>query len=47
MTETKSQLGKFKQAARGTECDESEAHWDEKLKKVVEARVPASGRLEE
>ena len=35
MTETKTQLDKFKQAARELECDESETHWDERLKKVV------------
>ena len=29
------QLEKFKAAARDAECDESEAHWDERLKKVV------------
>jgi hypothetical protein len=38
MTEAKSQLEKFKQAARELECDESEAHWDERLKKVAKAK---------
>ena len=33
------QLDKFKQAARELECDESEAHWDERLKKVVKVKV--------
>jgi len=30
-----SQLGKFKQAARDLECDEDDARWDERLKKVA------------
>ena len=29
------QLEKFKAAARDAECDESESHWDERLKRVV------------
>lgn len=32
------QLDKFKQAARDAECDEDEARWDEKLKKVAKPR---------
>lgn len=39
MTDPKpSQLDKFKQAARELEADEDEAHWDEKLRKVVKAK---------
>jgi hypothetical protein len=34
--ESHSQLDKFKQAARELECDEDEARWDERLKKVAE-----------
>jgi len=41
----KSQLDKFKQAARELECDESEAHWDERLKKVVKPKpVPEKAK---
>jgi hypothetical protein len=32
------QLEKFKQAARELEADDDEAHWDERLKKVVKAK---------
>lgn len=35
MTERKLQLQKFKAAARELECDEDEARWDERLKKVA------------
>ncbi len=31
----KIQLDKFKQAARDPECDEDEARWDERLRKVA------------
>ena len=31
----KSQLDKFKEAARELEADEDETRWDERLKKVV------------
>ena len=34
----KSQLEKFKQAARELEADEDAARWDERLKKVVKAK---------
>jgi hypothetical protein len=34
-TETKSQLDKFKEAARALECDQDEARWNEKLKQVA------------
>jgi hypothetical protein len=33
-----SQVDKFKQAARELECDENEAHWDERLKRIVKAK---------
>lgn len=33
-----SQSDKFKQAAREHGADESEAHWDERLKRVVKAK---------
>ena len=32
----RSQSDKFKDAAREAECDENEARWAERLKKVVE-----------
>jgi hypothetical protein len=32
---TKSQSEKFKEAARALECDEDEARWDERLRKVA------------
>lgn len=32
------QSDKFKAAARELECDENEARWDERLKKVVKAK---------
>jgi len=35
MTDDKSQSDKFKEAARELECDEDEARWDERLKKVA------------
>jgi hypothetical protein len=34
----KSQLDKFKQAAREHEADEDETRWDERLKKLVKAK---------
>jgi hypothetical protein len=33
-----SQLDKFKEAARDLECDEDEARWDERLKKVAKQK---------
>jgi hypothetical protein len=33
-----SQLDKFKAAARALECDEDEARWDERLRKVVKQK---------
>lgn len=39
------QLERFKQAARELECDESESHWDERLKKVVKHKpVPEKAK---
>lgn len=40
-----SQLGKFKEAARERGADEDEAHWDERLRRVVKAKpaAPQSG----
>jgi len=34
----KSQLDKFKQAAREHEADEDEAHWDERLKRIAKTK---------
>ena len=34
----KTQIDKFKEAARDIEADESEQHWDERLKRVVKAK---------
>ena len=36
--DAKTQLDKFKQAARDLECDEDEARWDERLKRVVKQK---------
>lgn len=44
MTDKKPQLEKFKDAARELECDEDEAHWDERLKKVAAKAKPSSDR---
>ena len=38
MTENQNQLDKFKEAAREHGADESEAHWDERLKRIVKAK---------
>ncbi len=35
---TKSQLDKFKQAAREHEADEDEKRWDNRLKKIAKAK---------
>lgn len=35
----KPQSEKFKDAAREAECDEDEARWEEKLRKVAKAKV--------
>jgi hypothetical protein len=37
---TKSQLEKFKEAARQLEADEDEARWDERLRKVAGQKLP-------
>ena len=38
------QLDKFKQAVREHGADESEAHWDERLKRVAKAKpAPTKG----
>lgn len=36
-----SQADKFKEAARELECDEDEARWDERLKKMTKAKPEA------
>jgi len=38
MTDSKSQLDKFKELARELEADEDEARWDERLKKVAKGK---------
>ena len=39
MTDRKpSQSDKFKELAREVEADESEAHWDERLKKIAKSK---------
>ena len=38
MSTNKSQLDKFKEAARELESDEDEARWDERLKKIAKAK---------
>ena len=35
MTSQRTQSDKFKEAAREAECDEDEARWEERLKKVT------------
>ncbi len=35
MTKEKHQLDKFKEAARALECDDDEARFDERMKKLV------------
>lgn len=37
-----SQSDKFKEAAREAECDEDEARWDERLKKVAKGKPEKS-----
>lgn len=41
--DTKSQVDKFKQAARELEADEDEARWDERLKKLAKQKPPETG----
>lgn len=38
MPHAKTQLDKFKEAAREHEADEDEARWDERLKKIVKRK---------
>ncbi|WP_427966383.1 hypothetical protein [Altererythrobacter sp.] len=38
MIDKKSQTEEFKKLARELECDEDEAHWDERLKKVAKGK---------
>lgn len=38
---TESQIDKFKTTARELECDEDEARWDERLKKLVKDKPAA------
>ncbi|WP_200957960.1 hypothetical protein [Sphingomonas sp. Root710] len=38
MTEKQSQLDKFKEAARDLDCDDDEARFDERVKKLVEKK---------
>ena len=41
MTQKKDQINRFKEAARQLECDDDEAAFDAKLKKVAKAKPPA------
>lgn len=38
MSSDNDQSEKFKQAARDLECDEDEARWDDRLKKIAKAK---------
>ncbi len=38
MTKEQEQAEKFKDTARELECDEDEARWDERLKKVAKGK---------
>ncbi|MCT2401716.1 hypothetical protein [Novosphingobium mangrovi (ex Huang et al. 2023)] len=38
MTKDKTQLDKFKEAAREHEADEDEARWEERLTKIAKAK---------
>lgn len=38
MADSKSQLDKFKEAAREHEADDDETRWDERLKKIAKAK---------
>ncbi len=38
MAEKKTQTDKFKEAARELECDEDEARWDERLRKLAKSK---------
>jgi hypothetical protein len=37
---SETQSDKFKEAARELGCDEDEARWDERLRKVAQQKVP-------
>ena len=39
MADEKTQLGKFKEAAREHHSDEDEAHWDERLRSIVKGKT--------
>jgi hypothetical protein len=43
----KSQLDKFKEAARELECDEDEAAFEDKLKKIARTAPPKDGEQSE
>jgi hypothetical protein len=43
MAEPKTQLDKFKEAARDLETDDDEARFDEKIKKLVKAPQKSGG----
>jgi hypothetical protein len=40
METDKSQVDKFKEAARDLDCDTDEKRWDERLKKFAKAKPP-------
>ena len=44
METDKTQVDEFKRVARELECDEDEARWDERLKKVVKGKPPEDKR---
>ena len=44
MTDQQSQSDKFKQTAKELECDEDEARWDERLKKVAKPKPPVPAK---
>lgn len=43
MASEKSQSDKFKEAARELGCDEDEARWDERLRKVAKQKPTTEG----
>lgn len=43
MTEPKTQLDKFKEAARELECDEDEKAWEDRLRKVASQKPAPDG----
>lgn len=46
-TEEQQQADRFREAARALECDDDEAHFDAKLKKVARAAKPKDEKNEE